>query len=181
MQINVTFRHMDANDSLREYALEKVQRVRKYLVNPLEAAVTLTTEKHGYIAEVNILANRITINGKEKGDNMFSAIDLVMDKVERQVRKYKDKIQKHKQNSQLTDLSFRMDIIDSEGIEDDVAPKIVHTENLFAKPMSVDEAVMQLDLTAKEFLVFRNAETESVNVIYRRKDGNYGLIEMEST
>ena len=98
-----------------------------------------------------------------------------MDKIERQVKKYRDKIRKHKP-SQGKEIRWRRDIYEQESFDEDREPVVVRTENYFVKPMSVDEAAMQMDLSHHDFLVFNNASTQTVNVLYRRKDGNYGLI-----
>lgn len=175
MQVSVTFRHMEASDALRNYAVERTSRLTKYIDRPLDGQVTLSVEKFRQIAEVVISANGIRIAGQESHEDMYAAIDLVMDKIERQVKKYKDKITKHKP-SQGKELRWRRDIYEQDSFETDSEPVVVQTENYFVKPMSVDEAAMQMDLTSQEFLVFNNASTHTINVIYRRKDGNYGLI-----
>jgi len=166
---------MNPVEDLKAYATEKVMRVKKYLYNPLEAQITLSMEKHRHIAEVNIIANRRRYNGKEETDDMHSAIDLVMDKVERQVRRHKEKIKQHKTDISTGDRN--------NWIEDAVSMKtneesstVVHTERYFTRSMSVSEAVMQLDLLDNDFFVFNNADTGDINVLYRRRDGEYGLI-----
>jgi putative sigma-54 modulation protein len=141
----------------------------------MDGHVTLTVQKFRQIADVVINANGIRIAGQESHEDMYAAIDLVMDKIERQVKKYKDKIRSHKP-VQGREIHWRRDIYEPESFEDDSEPVVVRTDNYQVKPMSVDEAAMQMDLSQQEFLVFNNASTQTVNVIYRRKDGNYGLI-----
>jgi putative sigma-54 modulation protein len=174
MQISVTFRHMDSQEALKDYVSQRVNRVKKYLDNPLEAQVILSVEKFRHIAEVTITGDGITIHGEESAEDMFSAIDLVMDKIERQARKHIKKIREYKSNS--SEFKTGQETA-SEIFEEDRQPRIIKSENFFAKPMTVDEAAMQLSLTDNNFLVFTNASTKSVNVIYKRKDGHYGLIE----
>ena len=101
MQVSVTFRNMESKDVWRDYVQEKISKLKKYLDYPLEANVVLTTEKHRQIAEVNLVANRFTINAREETEDMFSAIDGMVDKLERQLLKYKEKIKRHKVNSTL--------------------------------------------------------------------------------
>lgn len=175
MQAAVTFRHMEASPALKTYAQERAGRLDKYIDKPMDTQITLSVEKHRQIAEVVINADGIRIAGHESNDDMYAAIDLVMDKIERQVKKYKDKIRTHKP-SQGRELKWRRDIYQPEAFDEDREPVVVKTENYFVKPMSVDEAAMQMDLGSQEFLVFNNASTQSINVLYRRKDGNYGLI-----
>ena len=178
MQTIVTFRHMDATDSLRKYVEEKVARMKKYLNKPIEANVVLSVEKHRHIAEINLVANRTVTNGREVTDNMYSSIDLVMDKIERQLRKHKEKLKGHKTvNLSEKNLSGRLNVLAPESFESDEEPTIIQSDNFSIKPMSVEEASMQLELSNCEFWVFMNASSEKVNVLYRRKDGNYGLIE----
>ncbi len=175
MQLSVTFRHMEPSEALKNYVQERTTRFTKYIDRPLETQVTLTVQKFRNIVDVVMNANGIRIAGQESHDDMYAAIDLVMDKIERQVKKYKAKIRKHKP-SQGKEITWRRDIYQPESFEDDQEPVVVKTENYFVKPMSVDEAAMQMDLSHQDFLVFNNASTQSVNVLYRRKDGNYGLI-----
>ena len=110
---------------------------------------------------------------------MYSAIDLAVDKVYRQVKKHKEKLKRHKTNNLPQKIAGRYNILSSKSVGKDQPPKIIRTENVFAKPMTLEEAVMQLDLINSDFLVFINASSGKVNVIYHRKDGDYGLIEPE--
>jgi len=177
MQISVTFRHMEPVEELKQYACSKLTKVKKYFYNPIEASVILTREKHRNIAEVTLVANRFTLKGQEETADMYSAIDLVMDKIERQVKKYKDKIRRHKTNQNVMPISVRMEIISSEGTDTEEGPHIVETKRFSAKPMSLDEALLQIELAKEnEFFVFTNDASGEVNVLYRRKDGDYGLI-----
>jgi len=177
MQVSVTFRRMDSQEALKDYAFQRVNRVKKYLDNPLEAQVILSVEKFRHIAEVTITGDGVTIHGEESTEDMFSAIDLVMDKIERQARKYSKKIREHKSNTSLKTEFQTPEESPSEIFEEDLEPRIIKSENYFAKPMTVDEAAMQLGLIDNNFLVFTNSSTKLVSVIYRRKDGHYGLIE----
>jgi putative sigma-54 modulation protein len=200
MRVNVTFRHMEATDPIKEYAQEKVERIRKYFPDPITAHVVFSTERgYQHVADVNItLHNGITLQGREVTEDMYSSIDLVMAKIERQVRKYKDKIRSHKPTTGPA-VTVREVIFDADGVEpravpelpDDLAqevaaaeaadasgaPMVIRSNKFFAKEMTVEEAVMQMNLLGNEFLVFMNAATKEVNVVYKRQDGNYGLIE----
>ncbi|MBW2148310.1 MAG: ribosome-associated translation inhibitor RaiA [Deltaproteobacteria bacterium] len=177
MQLSVTFRHMNSQEALKDYAYERVSRLKKFLDHPLEAQVILSVEKFRHIAEVTILGDGVSFNGEESSGDMFSAIDLVMGKIERQARKYHKKIREHKSNTSIkTEFQAEQDMA-TESFEEDQEPTIIERENFFAKPMSVDEAVMQLGLIDDNFLVFTNDSTKRINVIYKRKDGHYGLID----
>ncbi len=171
MQVIVTFRHVEPTEGLRQHAEEKVQRVHKYLRRPIEAHVTLTVEKQRHIAEVQLSANHLNITATEETDDLYSAIDLAMSKIERQVKKHTAKYKEHKgpNNSATSALTG----------ERERAGSTIHTQRVAVKPMSVDEAIMQLKLQKNDFLLFTNAATDALSVVYRRKDGNYGLIEPE--
>jgi putative sigma-54 modulation protein len=178
MQIAVTFRHMDASDSLKSYVEEKLTRVKKYIEEPIDAQVVLSVEKKiRHKAEVAITAKGITIKGSEETNDMYAAIDAMVDKIERQLKRYKEKIKNHKPSAgkerQVEKSVLEAQSIDQGGPE---GPIIVRSHSFQVKPMSVEEAVMQMDLLNKEFLVFTDDRTEDINVVYRRKDGNYGLI-----
>jgi putative sigma-54 modulation protein len=180
MQVSVTFRKIDASDTLRNYAEEKLYRIKKYVEDPIEAHVVLSVEKFRHIAEVSINANGLRINGQEETGDMYSAIDMVVDKVESQIKRYREKLKKRKSDGGTKPLVMTMNILAGESFEEAQKPEIIRTKQIHAKPMDIDEAVMQMDLANSEFLVFTNAKTRSINVIYRRKDGNFGLIEPES-
>jgi putative sigma-54 modulation protein len=181
MQVTVTFRHIEATDALRRYAQAKVQRVvSKYFRRPLEGHVVLAVSKRRHVAEITVSADRLTLNAKEETGDLYSAIDLAIDKIERQAKKRKTKRSVHKNTAATARGASAGDRAapGAEGrTEEDDVPTVVSTERVAAKPMSVEEAVMQLDVSTKEFLVFTNAANERLNVLYRRKDGNYGLIE----
>jgi putative sigma-54 modulation protein len=108
---------------------------------------------------------------------MYSAVDAVVDKIERQLRRYKERIKAHKPTSESRDRQVRKSIVAAESIEQQQEPVVIRSKTFPIKPMSVDEAVMQMDLLHKDFLVFTDSVTDNISVIYRRKDGNYGLIE----
>jgi putative sigma-54 modulation protein len=145
--------------------------MEKYFNGPAEANVVLSIEKFRHSAEINIMGDRLTINGKEETGEMYSAIDMVLDKLEGQIKKSKQKGRKYR-------IKERTGAVASEQAMDmDDDPPRVRVHHIEFKPMDVDEAVMQMDLIKDNFLVFTNSRTESVNVLYRQKDGNYGLIQ----
>ncbi|WP_029910647.1 ribosome hibernation-promoting factor, HPF/YfiA family [Pelobacter seleniigenes] len=177
MQIAVTFRHMESSDAVRSYVEEKLARVKKYIDEPIDAQVVLSVQKKIYHrAEVTMVAKGLTMKSMEEKDDMYAAIDLMVDKIERQLKKYKEKLKEHKgttANQRLVEKS----IISGPSVDDGGGnPEIIRSHSFFVKPMSVEEAVMQMDLLDKEFLVFTDDHSEEMNVVYRRKDGNYGLI-----
>ena len=178
-EVSVTFRHLDATPSLREYAVEKASKIRSYFGDPNEISIVLSSEKHRYTAEIILKAGKITANAKEETDDMYSAIDIAIDKIDRQITKHKEKLKHHKVSMTAQNTESDYNTLSAQNGEADRSPKIIKRESMYAKPMSLDEAVLQLNLVDSDFLVFINASTEKVNVIYHRKDGDYGLIEPE--
>jgi putative sigma-54 modulation protein len=192
MQFSVTFRHMEATDALKSYAKEKIQRIRKYLPDPIAVHVVMSTERHNHRADINVqLHNGLKVAGHEATDDMYSAIDQVVQKIERQVRRYKEKLRTHKGKSNFDAVTWTHSVLEEEAdaVESDgsngenaspaaTAPGIIRkTEKFHASPMSVSEAIMQLNLLHEQFLVFRCDRTGGVNVVYRLNDGTFGLIE----
>lgn len=177
MQTSVTFKNIDPSDNLKAYVSNKLDRFDKLLDNPAEANVVLSVEKFRHIAEINIFGDRLNINGKEEINDMYSAIDMTLDKLETQIKKSKEKIKKRRggANHKATE------ILDEDlDFEDEDAGEQIRIKNIDYKPMDIDEAIMQMDLVNNNFLVFTNARTDQVNVIYRRKNGQYGLIQPSS-
>jgi putative sigma-54 modulation protein len=177
MQITVTFRHMETSDPVRTYAEEKLARVKKYIDEPIDAQVSLSVEKKiRHRAEVMLVAKGITIKGSEETNDMYAAIDNVVDKIERQLKRYKEKIKEHKP---LTgrERQVQKTVLAAESFDQGQGqPVIIRSDSFSVKPMAVEEAVMQMDLLHKDFLVFTDSQSAEINVVYRRKDGNYGLI-----
>lgn len=180
MQITTTFRHMEPSEALKSYAEEKLERVKKYIDEPIVVQAFLTVEKIRHSAEVTITAKGITIKAAEETNDMYASIDQVADKIERQLRRYKERIKAHKPQNDLRERQVHKHIVQAESLEEPtVNPVIIKTKSFSMKPMSVEEAVMQMELLHKDFLVYTESSTENINVVYRRKDGNYGLIAPE--
>lgn len=173
MQTSVTFKNLDPSDTLKSYVADKLDRFDRLLDNPAEANVVLSVEKFRHIAEINIAGDRLTINGKEETVDMYSAIDNVLDKLEKQIKKNKEKIRERRTASKTKNFAVEDEAV---AIDDEVERQ-VRVKNIEYKPMDVEEAVLQMDLTTDNFLVFTNARSDRVNVLYRRKDGHYGLIQ----
>ncbi len=177
MQIAVTFRHMESSDAVRSYVEEKLARVKKYIDEPIDAQVVLSVQKKIHNrAEVTMVAKGLTMKSAEEKDDMYAAIDLMVDKIERQLKRYKEKLKRHK-GSNGVQRQVEKSVITAMSVDDgDGNPEIIRSHSFFVKPMSVEEAVMQMDLLDKNFLVFTDDRSAEMNVVYRRKDGNYGLI-----
>jgi putative sigma-54 modulation protein len=173
MQTSVTFKNIDPSDHIKNYVSEKLNRFDKYLFNPGEASVVLSVEKFRHIAEINIAGDRLNINGKEETEDMYSAIDMTLDKLEKQIKKNKQKVREHRSGKGKSK-DIRMDNVPS--YEEEPEKRVV-VQSIDYKPMDTDEAIMQMELVDNNFMVFTNARSGRVNVIYRRKDGHYGLIQ----
>lgn len=174
MQTSVTFKNIEPSEHLKSYVGDKLNRFDKYLYNPAEANVVLSVEKFRHLAEINITGDRLNIIGKEETGDMYSAIDMVLDKLEKQIKKNKQKNRERRTGAKI----WTQNIIEEDPtfMEDEDAGRI-RIRHIEYKPMDVEEAVMQMDLVTDNFLVFTNAITDEVNVLYRRKDGDYGLIQ----
>ena len=211
MQMNITFRQFGTSDALKEYAREKVDRVNKLLDRAGEAHVVLSLERHLHHADITIHSGSWVLRGREKSEDMYASIDLAMDKIERQLRRYKDKLKTHHGRERVhhrqelvEQLSrVRHAVFDMPGEHEEFTseqppqpsqqakdattqatqaeaasePRMLRTTHLTVKQLKVEEAVMQMNLMNNDFYVFHNVETNAMSVLYRRKDGQYGLIE----
>ena len=175
MQTSVTFKNIDSSENLKTFVSEKLNRLDKLLDNPAEASVVLSVEKFRHTAEVNLTGDKLTINSKEETGDMYSAIDMVLDKLEKQLKKNKQKTRKRRTSARAKGKRKGLQF-DSMSYPEDHEPQVI-IHNIEYKPMDVDEAVMQMELIDNQFFVFTNSRTERVNVLYRRKDGDFGLIQ----
>lgn len=166
MNINVTGRHIEITDNLKQYVIEKISKFEKYLGSTFDAAITLDVEKYRHKADVLLKANSVAIQAESVTNEMYASIDDVVDKLERQVKKQKGKFTAQRKRSTKTSV---------EPVEVEKTPMII-TEKLNKKPMSPEEAAMELEMLGNKFLVFTNASNNDINVIYKRTDGDYGLI-----
>ncbi len=182
MQVTTTFRQMEQSEALKLYAEEKLDRVKKYIDEPITAQVFFSVEKKiRHIVEIVISAKGISTKASESTSDMYAAVDAVIDKIERQLKRYKEKIKAHKPSGEGAGRQISKKVFEADSIDANVEPVVISTKIETAKPMSIDEAVMQMDLLHKDFIVFSNATNSSINVLYRRKDGNYGLIEPQQS
>jgi putative sigma-54 modulation protein len=205
MQLSTTFRHMEASSAVREYAEEKLEKIRKYFHRHLLGAhaVFSVERNHNHTAEFNLtLPNGLGVQARETTEDMYSSIDLAVARIERQVRKWKDKIRDHKPHGGPS-YSIRERVLGAEALEPPLQPTPVETpsvqevrapaaptapafmvikeQTFTVRAMRVEDAVMQMSLLENDFLVFTDIDTKGLSVVYRRKDGNYGLIETGAT
>lgn len=174
MQITVRGKNIQITDALRDYATKKVERLSKYFDRPVEAQVMLTVEKDRHTVEVTAMVDGLILRGEESSPDMYASIDLVSDKLEKQIERYKTRISRR-----LRTNGFKNGAVSPAMLEED-GPQVVRSKRFPMKPMPVEEAVLQMNLLNHDFFVFMNAETERFAVVYKRKDGNYGLIEPQN-
>ncbi|MEQ8279193.1 MAG: ribosome-associated translation inhibitor RaiA [Deltaproteobacteria bacterium] len=178
MKCSVTFRHMKASDPIREYAEEKVDKITKLIDRGGEAQVVLSVEKHLHVAHIELLTDgSLRMRGIDKSEDMYASIDAAVERIVRQVKRYREKIKSHRESSSIgRELPHQVLAVEEKDEQVEI-PQIVRQETIVAKEMNVDEAVMKMDLLNSDFLVFTNAISHHVNVVYRLPDGQYGLIE----
>lgn len=169
MQVAVRGKNIEITNALRDYVERKVGKLERFVDIPMNAQVNLYVERGRHIVEVTAALNGLLLRGEEATGDMYASIDLVSEKLEKQVLKYKARFRKRGKEN---------------GISEAEAPAetdghVVKTKRFPVKPLTVEEAIVQMNLLSHDFFVFANAETDRVNVLYRRKDGDYGLLEPE--
>ena len=189
MLVNVSFRHMDASPAIQQYASDKLQHVvAKYVHGEdIDSQITFSVEKFWHIVNFTININGLTVKSVEKTEDMYSSIDLALEKVERQMRRYKSKIRSHRPDNRQR--NFRMQVVAPSDAEAPAEPAVeelveapvqtLKAETYTAPFMKLDDAIMQLELRGAQFFVFTNEESERINIVHRRDDGNFGLIDAE--
>ena len=183
MKITVTFRHIDPTPALKSYAIEKLSHVEKLLIKPEQAHWILSVEKKRHIAELNAVANGINIIGKETGEDLYAAIDAVVAKASAQARKAKGKVKDHKPSHRGDEATIRhpspvrMSSLASRGARLVEGGEVTRSETIHPDPMTHEEAINALEVSGRDFLVFMNRTNNDVNIVYRRDDGFFGVIE----
>ena len=171
MQLDITFKNIDSSDALKDYASKKLSKIDKYIERPSDLHVVLSVERRRHQADMTLNADGVMINAVETTEDMYSAIDMVVDKLERQIKKHKEKVQGKKGQAKVY-FEGTGAVAGEEG-----SPRIVHEKDYFVKPMSVEEAALQIDMTSKDFIIFQNTDSNQINLIYKRQDGDLGLVE----
>jgi putative sigma-54 modulation protein len=175
MKYIVNGKNTEVSEALKEKAIKKLNKIEKFFKADTECHLTFTVEKNWHILEVTIMSKGLFIRAEETTDDMYASIDAVIDKLERQIRKNKTKLGKRIHQESVVPDNFLIE----EPIEEEQSYKIMKSKRFAIKPMHVEEAILQMNLLGHSFFVFSNADTEEVNVVYKRKDGHYGLIEPE--
>ena len=175
MKFIIRGRKVEVTPAIKEYTINKISHLDKYFNDPneLTATVLVKVKDVDQIVEVTIPAKKLILRAEEKHKDLYAAIDLVVDKLERQIRKNKTRLSKKKNKETSIDFNLKYEIGSDEAEE----KKIVKHKEIEMKPMSEEEAIMQLELLGHEFFVYQDIKRECVCILYVRKDGNYGLIE----
>ncbi len=177
IRINISGKNLEITQALRGYVEKKVSKLEKYLNDNQSASaeVMLRTERGIHIAEVTMNLSGTMLRGEGKTGDMYTSIDAAVDRIERQFNKYKSKLGRRIPGTKLGGMAASAPSEDTDSQE----PRIVRTKRFALKPMDVEEAVMQMELLGHDFFVFRDVDTGDVSVVYKRRDGNYGLIESQ--
>lgn len=181
MNITVTGRHIEITPEIEDHARTGVGKLKRFFDGIIDAQIILSTEKRSKRAEISILADGIHLHGESTTGDLYKSMDTALARIQTQVTKYKEKLKNHrlrrKDQSPPKGLGLQVDTLHREEVElGESQPQIIRTRNYDLKPMSIDEAVMQMDLIHRDVLVFMNSDTTKLNVICRHKDGNYELI-----
>ncbi len=176
MIMNYTGKNMEVTEALKGVTEKKLGKLDKYFQKDIQGNVTFSTEKNRKIIEVTINLPGTILRAEESSDDMYGSIDRAVDILERQIRKNKTKLQKRYKNSE----TIRFENVAPLANEDEeIKPSLVRKKKFVLKPMSTEEAILQMELLRHNFFIFMDAESDDISVVYKRKDGNYGLIEPE--
>lgn len=186
MQVQVRGKHIDVTPGLRSHVEERVQKLEKYLDRIQSVEVTLVCQKSWQQAEINLHSDLVELRAQERSLDMYESIDLVAKKMEKQVRRFHEKLKDRSHDPRIKDLMATRaaaDLLEQQRREDggeeaqEDEPRIVRTKQINLKPISPEEAADQMELVDHDFFMFLNADTDQINVLYMRNDGNYGLIQ----
>lgn len=201
MQTHFVFRQMESSNALRGYAEERLEKIKRYFADPLRISCTFSVDKIMHTASFDVtLRNGLQLHASEATENMYSSVDMALAKMERQVRRYKARIKHHKASEGRT-AKVKLGVIAAESVTDQIAEEedtavhpaptstasapapadfkrvVIRETHVVTERLSVEGAIMQMNLLHKQFYVFSNANTGDLNVVYVAEDGNYGLIE----
>lgn len=180
MNIEFVGRNFHMTDEIRKFTESKLDKVERFLDEPIEVHVILEVEKHRHIAEMILSHRHGTMQATEETSDMNDAIHLVVDKIEKQARRSHKKFLQRQRRGRRPDDGWSMEVVDATSLSPGNGPRIIESSMIRVKPMSIEEATLELESSQHEFVVFRDSTSERVSVLYRRKDSNYGLISPES-
>ena len=178
LKFNIRGENVEVTDAILDYVVKRISKLQKFFEDSVEATAHVNLKVYPnrtYKVEVTIPLPYLTLRAEETSNDMYGSVDLVTDKLERQIRKYKTKVNRKSREKGLKNLEFVPS--DDDSASDEL--KIVRTKQVSLKPMDPEEAVLQMDMLGHDFFVFQDAETNGTSIVYRRRDGRYGLIEAE--
>lgn len=175
MKFIVSGKNIDITSALKERAVKKMNKLEKFFKPDTEAHITMSVEKNRHIIEVTIPFEGVIFRAEVENEDMYASIDKVIDLIERQIRKNKTRLEKKMHEDAFELANFHTE----DEVEEEKEFRVVRTKRFAIKPMSIEEAILQMNLIGHQFFVFYNADSKKVNVVYRRKEGTYGLIEPE--
>lgn len=179
MRYNIKGKNMEIGERTKEKVSDKLDRAKKLFPEDAEATVVIKNEKLEYIVEVTIPMSKRVVRAEVSADDMMTAVDKAVDIIERQIVRYKKRLKTQMKKNAAFKAEYDAINISVDDADDDTLYKIEKSKKFEIRPMSAEEAVMQMELLGHSFFVFRNDETELINVVYKRKDGSFGLIEPE--
>ena len=181
MKITIIGRKVTLRDNFKELATRKLMRFDRIFVEDAEANVTVTVERNRQTVEITIRQPGMICRAEETAAEMNDALDKVISALGRQIRKNKTRLEKRFHSGGAIDQYVQEYAEDSEPVDEDTGEyEVVKTKRFYVKPASVDEAILQMNMLEHQFFMFRNTESNEINVVYRRKDGKYGLLEPDS-
>ena len=174
MKLNIRGEKVTITQSMKTYITEKLEKLDKYFENPEEISVNVLVRIKGLeqIIEVTAPTKKFTLRAEESNEDFYAAVDLVVSKLERQIRKNKDRLNRKYKNVEVLEFNFNYE-------DEEKSSEIVKRKNISMKPMDEEEAMLQIELLNHDFFVFKNIDEECVSVLYKRKDNNYGIINMK--
>ena len=179
MRYNIKGKNMEIGERTKEKVSDKLDRAKKLFPEDAEATVVIKNEKLEYIVEVTIPMSKRVVRAEVSADDMMTAVDKAVDIIERQIVRYKKRLKTQMKKNVAFKAEYDAITVPVDDTDDDTLYKIEKSKKFEIRPMSAEEAVMQMELLGHSFFVFRNDETELINVVYKRKDGSFGLIEPE--
>jgi len=182
MKFRIRGKNVEVTNALKDYAIKKISRIERYFETPptSDATITLSVNKNKHIVEVTIPFTGITVRAEERSDDMYASIDMVIDKLERQIRKYKTRVNRKVRQEGSYRTIFKESVEEAAPVrafEEEEQFEVVRTKQFSLKPMDMEEAILQMNLLGHNFYVFKDPVTSQANVVYKREDGRYGLIE----
>jgi len=175
MRFNYSGKNIELTKGIKDMTEDRFKKIAKYFNEDAIVNIRFSKAKKRDVVEVSIPFSGTVIRAEEEAENLYDAIDESVEILERQIQKHKTRLQKRKHSGE----TIRFENIPMDTSEEDELQKVVRTKKFFMKPMDIEEAILQMELLRHNFFVFKNTETDTINVLYQRKDGQYGLIEPE--